>query len=152
MKLPVLVIHLSLWALTARAASLPTPAAQCDCTGTTPDSPPTEELCGDSRLGPIDIKTSSVINSLTRTWHRLGRLCPSEWLKKWTNQMGRFEYPPQDGFQLDANQHAIKQEAVLCPGTLIDRFGGEGGSYLSPAGMPYETRAIPPRNLVTGKD
>ncbi|KAG5982005.1 hypothetical protein E4U55_002419 [Claviceps digitariae] len=151
MMLPALGFYLSLWALTARAASLPTLAARCDCAGTTVDSPLMEEVCGDSRLGPVDIHASAVIDSLTRTWHRLGGLCPSEFLKRWTNPMGRFKYPAEDGFQLDSNQHAIKQDAVLCPGTLIDRFGSEGGSFLAPAGMRYETRSIPPQNLVTRK-
>ncbi|KAG5930905.1 hypothetical protein E4U53_002063 [Claviceps sorghi] len=151
MKLPVLSL-LSLWALAARAASLPTLAARCDCAGTTPDSPPAEEVCGDSRLGPIDLKTSSVIDSLTRTWYRLGGLCPSDFLKRWTDQMERFTYPPQNGFVLDARQEAVSKNASLCPGTLIDRFGGEKGSFLSPAGMRYETRSIPPQNLVTRKE
>ncbi|KAG6009214.1 hypothetical protein E4U21_003067 [Claviceps maximensis] len=150
--LPSLGFYLSLWALTAHAASLPSLAARCDCSGTTPDSPLAEEVCGDSRLGPVDVHTSTVIESLTRTWQRLGGLCPSKFLDKWTNPNGKFKYPEQDGFQLDANQHAIKQDAVLCPGKLIDRFGSEGGSFLAPAGMRYETRSIPPQNLATRKD
>lgn len=34
------------------------------------------------------------------------------------------------------------------PGTLVDRFGGEGGSFLSPCGTPYEKRSLPPASLV----
>jgi len=29
----------------------------------------------------------------------------------------------------------------------VDRFGGEKGSFLSPASVPYSQRAIPPSNL-----
>jgi hypothetical protein len=32
---------------------------------------------------------------------------------------------------------------VLEPGTPVDRFGGESGSYLSPKDTPLEQRALP---------
>ena len=32
-------------------------------------------------------------------------------------------------------------------GTLLDRFGGETGNFLSPKGAPYVERALPPVNL-----
>lgn len=38
-------------------------------------------------------------------------------------------------------------QATLIDGQLIDRFGSEGGTYLSPAGTPYEARGIPPESL-----
>jgi hypothetical protein len=32
---------------------------------------------------------------------------------------------------------------------LMDRFGSEYGSFVSPAGAPYMQRALPPSNLDT---
>ncbi len=34
------------------------------------------------------------------------------------------------------------QQVKLKPGTRIDRYGGEGGSYISPKGTPFEERAL----------
>lgn len=152
MKVSVFGVYLSLWALTAYAVVIAPLPSGCNCAGTAFNSSLANEVfCGDPRLGPIDYQShdSKAIVPITRTWHRLGRLCPGEFLKKWTNKDGRFIYPIEDGFQLDSHKHAMKQTAVLCPGTLIDRFGGEQGSFLAPAGMRYEARSIPPSNLVT---
>nr|WP_230947547.1 TNT domain-containing protein [Burkholderia territorii] len=33
---------------------------------------------------------------------------------------------------------------TLQPGTKVDRYGYEGGTYVSPAGTPYGARALPP--------
>jgi hypothetical protein len=32
----------------------------------------------------------------------------------------------------------------LLPGTLLDRFGGPGGRFLSPIGTPYPMRSVRP--------
>lgn len=36
---------------------------------------------------------------------------------------------------------------TLQPGTVLDRFGGDGGRFLSPAGTPFESRALSPDSL-----
>ena len=46
-------------------------------------------------------------------------------------------WPPGDGSQGETS------EITLAPGTLIDRFGGDGGAYFSPKGIPYGQRALP---------
>ena len=46
-------------------------------------------------------------------------------------------WPPGDGSQGDTT------EITLPAGTLIDRFGGDGGSYFSPKGIPFGQRALP---------
>jgi RHS repeat-associated protein len=50
----------------------------------------------------------------------------------------RTYYPPNRGFF----GTAIKQ--TLKPGTRIDRFGHEGGTFVSPVGTPLPMRALPP--------
>ena len=46
-------------------------------------------------------------------------------------------WPPGDGSQGETS------EITLAPGTLIDRFGGDGGAYFSPKGTPFGQRALP---------
>jgi RHS repeat-associated protein len=46
-------------------------------------------------------------------------------------------YPPNGGFS------GTSTEAMLRPGAIVDRFGGTGGSYLSPQGTPWWQRSLP---------
>jgi hypothetical protein len=56
------------------------------------------------------------------------------------------------GGEWDWNKHAPNGGAVpgtqqiitLQPGTKIDRYGPPTGTYLSPEGVPFEARALPP--------
>ena len=41
---------------------------------------------------------------------------------------------------------------TLYPGQYIDRFGDEMGSFLSPGGASFISRALPPNSLNTRKD
>jgi hypothetical protein len=40
---------------------------------------------------------------------------------------------------------------TLSPGTVISRYGGEGGTYASPAGTPFSARALPPAQEALGE-
>lgn len=56
---------------------------------------------------------------------------------KWFDASGQIRWPPHDGC-------AGAETAETVPaGTLIDRFGSEGGSYFSPRGESYADRALP---------
>lgn len=46
-------------------------------------------------------------------------------------------YPPNGGF-LDK-----PAPFTLLPGVKIDRYGGLGGRYVSPSGVPFERRSLP---------
>ena len=50
-------------------------------------------------------------------------------------------YPPNDGFLGEAI------DDVLQPGTMVDRYGYPGGSYVAPVGTPAPMRALPPGTL-----
>ncbi len=54
---------------------------------------------------------------------------------------GTWAWPEKDGFL-----NGVKNPETLQPGTVIDRFGGDG-KYFSPAGTPYEARALAPTSL-----
>ncbi|KAL0958123.1 hypothetical protein HGRIS_000292 [Hohenbuehelia grisea] len=103
-------------------------------------------LCGDQRLGPANLP-GGPLTKIVASWMRFGELCPGEYIKKWTDAQGNWKYPPQDGFKLTASGKPMSKEETLKVGTVLDRFGHEGGSYLAPGGTPYSQRALPPSNL-----
>jgi hypothetical protein len=56
---------------------------------------------------------------------------------KWIDAQGQVKWPPNDGCA------ATPASEVLPTGALIDRFGSEGGSFFSPKGESYPSRAVP---------
>ena len=50
-------------------------------------------------------------------------------------------WPPNRGFYGDTKR------THLMPGEIVDRYGYEGGTFVSPKGVPFEERALPPENL-----
>ncbi len=107
-------------------------------------------VCGDSRLGPKRLPTKLPLGSELVTYDRFGGLCPSDYLAKWYNATAvSYIYPPDDGFQLSTTKSPIEGIITLPIGVLLDRFGSEYGSFMSPYGAPYMQRALPPSNLDT---
>ena len=47
-------------------------------------------------------------------------------------------WPPNEGFK------GVPEEITLHPGTIIDRYGDPGGSFVAPQGIPFEERSLPP--------
>ncbi|KAJ7498089.1 hypothetical protein B0H11DRAFT_2155680 [Mycena galericulata] len=130
------------------ALASPVPLSKCDCSGTTGND--TQYLCGDSRLGPVNMTfpESSSLVSIVANYNRLGGLCPSAFLQKYTNSStGFYTYPPLQGFQLSTTRMPIDGNQTLVPGMLLDRFGSEYGMYLAPAYTPFAQRALPPSSL-----
>lgn len=56
---------------------------------------------------------------------------------KWFDATGNIVWPPNDGFT------GKPVEIILPPGTLLDRYGSEGGRFFSPANASYDGRALP---------
>ncbi|KAH6984564.1 hypothetical protein BGZ61DRAFT_455988 [Ilyonectria robusta] len=141
------------WASTASALPAPVQGPSCDCTGTKNGGKEAKSyICRDSRLGPAKLPRKLPLGTLVSSYDRFGGLKPGEFLAQWTDANGNYVYPPQNGFQLDAKGNAINGTMVLEPGTLVDRFGSEYGSYISAAAAPYSQRALPPSNLDTNQD
>ena len=59
---------------------------------------------------------------------------------KWVKPDGKLDYPPNDGFL------GIPENSILKPGTKIDRYGTDQGSYFSPEGTPFDQRSLPPKS------
>ncbi|KAA8568601.1 hypothetical protein MFRU_012g01440 [Monilinia fructicola] len=125
----------------------------CNCTGTKPGALPASApyLCYDWRLGPKVLPKYLPLSSELSYYDRFGGLSPGEFLKKWWNPAGNgsYIYPGEvtNGFSTDVNGNPINGTMLLPPGTLLDRFGGETGTYLSAADAPYSQRSLPPSNL-----
>ena len=56
----------------------------------------------------------------------------------WVDKAGNIIWPPNRGLDGDAVIETLK------PGTRIDRYGFEGGTFVSPEGIPYPSRALAP--------
>jgi len=57
---------------------------------------------------------------------------------KWLNPDGSTKWPPNNGFE------GTPKTETLQPGTIVDRYGGETGKFVSPEGTPYSSRSLPP--------
>lgn len=57
---------------------------------------------------------------------------------KYYTSEGEIIWPPNRGVLGEPKTVIIK------PGTMIDRFGYEGGTFVSPYGVPYQMRALAP--------
>lgn len=108
-------------------------------------------MCGDQRLGPIDLPRYFPLSTEVATYYRFGDLCPYEFLAKYSVNVSDptafFIFPGANGFANSTNQTPIVGIATLEKGRKIDRFGDPNGTFLSPLGTPYIERALPPKNL-----
>lgn len=61
---------------------------------------------------------------------------------RWHDARGRFTrfaWPPNRGFI-----SGYPRRATLLPGAVVDRYGRETGTFVSPFGVPFPERALPP--------
>ena len=56
----------------------------------------------------------------------------------WLDDTGKIKWPTDDGFA------GTPANVTLNPGARIDRYGYEGGSFVSPEGVPYNARSLAP--------
>jgi hypothetical protein len=57
---------------------------------------------------------------------------------QWVDEAGNIKWPTNNGFDGAPTTETLK------PGTIVDRYGGETGKFVSPKGTPYENRSLPP--------
>ncbi|KAI9242510.1 MAG: hypothetical protein BYD32DRAFT_362588, partial [Podila humilis] len=118
-----------------------------ECRGVEPLNS-TYYFCSNWLLGPKELPTRFPLSDITHPYLRFGGLTAAEFLARWTFN-GSYTFPTQAGFQLDTMMQPIQGNMTLYPNTLVDRFGGENGTYLSPAEAPFPQRALPPLSLDT---
>ncbi|MFI6431406.1 glycohydrolase toxin TNT-related protein [Rhodococcus oryzae] len=136
------------------APGTPTPP---DYNADFPPRYPAEPLPED-RLGPDGIP-DGVPPGMLEGWDRFGGLTEEEFASRyWDPTLGDndkpigWRYPDNNGVALDSDGvPRILDTAIALPeGTIIDRFGGPHGAYLSPEGVPFTDRALPPDSLGAG--
>lgn len=109
---------------------------------------------GDRRLGPAVLSNQGLAGFELIGYQRTGALTPAAFLATYydptaNSGAGGWIYPPSNGYALLPNGQPIEWQQPLLAGQYIDRYGSEYGAFLSPTGLPYPTRAIPPSNLVS---
>ena len=113
----------------------------------------TELFDGDRRLGPQTLSDLFPVAEQLAGYRRTGDLTAEQFLAKYWDPTvvpkGSYKYPPENGYVLDGSGKPRRVAGQLDVGTLIDRYGSEGGNFLAPAGASYTSRALPPVNLVS---
>jgi hypothetical protein len=105
-------------------------------------------FAGSRLLGPKRLPNAGPVARLLRGWKRLAGFSPRGYLKRFYDEVAKsWRYPPEGGYQLTPLGVPVIGQVSLIEGQLIDRFGSEGGTYLSPQGTPYAARGIPPESL-----
>lgn len=135
--LSLVVLLSSIFGLVAAPAGYAVPpTAQVQCEG--------PFFHGDERLGPKDLPPEThVVGQLLIGYKRFGNEANAEAFltKYWSGN--RWKYPPNDGFV------GTPSRTLLLPGEVVDRFGGQSGTFLASIGTPYAQRSLPPQSLNT---
>ncbi|MBC3841631.1 TNT domain-containing protein [Streptacidiphilus sp. 4-A2] len=107
----------------------------------------------DSRLGPLELPTIGRVGDQLLGYRRAGYLRDTADLlaKYWSptanNGAPGWVYPPEGGYLIGRDGRPIKTTETLVPGSDIDRYGSQYGTYLAPEGLPYSARSLPPSSL-----
>ncbi|GLZ41395.1 TNT domain-containing protein [Actinokineospora sp. NBRC 105648] len=137
----VLAGLLTVFATVTPVAAQAAPASLTECS--------TELYQGDRRLGPQELPLLGQVGLQLLGYNRSGYRPTEQFLAEYYDAgTSSWRYPPQDGYVLDHSGAPVKWSQSLRPGTRMDRYGSEYGSFLAPTGLPYTTRSIPPSNLV----
>ena len=124
----------------AKPKAKPKPVVRTTCS--------TVAFANNKLLGPKRVPNAGPVARLLRGWQRLAGFSPRGYLKLFYDKVAMsWRYPPQGGYQLTPLGVPVVGQSTLIEGQLIDRFGSEGGTYLSPEGTPYGARGIPPESL-----
>jgi len=103
-------------------------------------------------VSPGRLPALGLVGAELSGYRRTGRLSPARFLAAYydpaaSNGKGGWVYPPDSGYVIRPDGRPEEFRLRLHRGEYIDRYGSEYGSFLSPAGMSYATRSIPPQNL-----
>jgi len=97
--------------------------------------------------GGLPVKTiaeGGAPEALVRGWNPTGGMAWDEFGPRFGTPESRI-WPDNNGFPPGYEP----QPAQLPAGTIIDRFGHEGGRYLAPDGTPFADRALTPETVVS---
>ncbi|WP_425825052.1 glycohydrolase toxin TNT-related protein [Streptomyces fractus] len=80
-------------------------------------------------------------------YHPSGGTEVGDFLASFWDPAGGWRYPCAEGFARADDGSPVAFPSLLLPAEVVDRYGGEHGTYLAPAGTPVAARAIPPEYL-----
>jgi hypothetical protein len=110
-------------------------------------------VAGDPDLGPKFLPRTGWLGMILRGYVPLGGLSPQHFLSRyWDYTLHRYRYPDNSGFARSGNYpngRLLIKRTFLRVGMKVDRFGSDEGAYLSPLGVLFTQRALPPSNLDT---
>lgn len=106
----------------------------------------------DARLGPRHLPEAGPVGDQLHGYRRTGGLPASKFLATYynpnaNNGKGGWNYPPDNGYAIGPDGQPIEFHLTMLPGSDMDRYGSQYGSFLAPAGLSYAERSIPPQNL-----
>ncbi|WP_433355437.1 TNT domain-containing protein [Microtetraspora malaysiensis] len=108
---------------------------------------------GNPNLGPLNLPQNGWLAKILKGYVPFGGLQSMAFIDRyWNEPASGWRYPTDFGFAHSGgygNGKPLISSVVLLVGTKLDRFGGEGGSFLAPYGTPYVRRSLPPNNLNT---
>jgi Tuberculosis necrotizing toxin len=133
-------------------AAVPGAAAALSAQATPIDQCSAAYYDADSRLGPQQLPFTGRVGLELLGYHRAGRLTDAQLLARYYSPTANsgspgWIYPPDNGYVIAPDGRPIETTQTLTPGTDIDRYGSEYGSFLAPEGAPYASRSIPPSSL-----
>jgi Tuberculosis necrotizing toxin len=119
---------------------------------TPPDQCSADYFDGDPRLGPARLPVAGLVGRELAGYRRTGgmpvqRFLATYWNPAANSGQGGWIYPPDDGYVVRKGGQPVKFQLRLRPGRDIDRYGSPYGTFLSPEGVRYSRRSIPPQNL-----
>jgi len=138
---------------TAQAATPAADSTSVSATASTPlDQCSATYFDSDYRLGPQQLPLFGLVGWELIGYHRSGDLTNAQLLAQYYSPTANsgspgWIYPPDNGYVIAPDGKPIEITQSLTPGTDIDRYGSEYGSFLAPAGLSYTSRSIPPSSL-----
>ncbi|MFC5446707.1 glycohydrolase toxin TNT-related protein [Paenibacillus aestuarii] len=100
----------------------------------------TDSQCAGFVTGGVASSGATIANGARAGWGLVTTGARKAWEYFFGNKKDsapEIEWPPNMGFDGEA------ETTTLSPGTLVDRYGYEGGSFVSPQGTPFAQRALP---------
>ncbi|SBW19095.1 TNT domain-containing protein [Protofrankia symbiont of Coriaria ruscifolia] len=124
---------------------------------TPPNQCSAADFRGDSRLGPKQLPIFGEVGRELSHYERTGDQPIQQFLDTWWDPsaqsgQGGWQYPPKDGYLINADGTPRRAVTPLNPGLEFDRFGNPTGNFASPQDTKYAARAIPPSNLDSTTD
>lgn len=105
---------------------------------------------GPAQLGDIRVESASPPSSARGTSSTPnGLVVATNTVKPGTDLVQYEAYPPSATSPRGFVGAPVRD--TLQPGTAISRYGGEGGTFASPAGTPFSSRGLPPGHEALGE-